>query len=140
MDSSKRAFMQGGAVMLAGLSIAPLSAFAKEGGVVLFLEASDGRNDAKEQLALDSKQMAQFQELQGRKRPEYLADIILRWLKRRFPDINWPVMGNDLTQRMVKAMGGTGILEGDVIAMIKIKLRVKFDPPDKWEVTLEISF
>ena len=146
MNPSKRAFLRKGAAVAVALSLSPLGALAAaDGSVTLQLEGSDGSNKAEDLLTLNKEQMARLQDLQGEKRAGFLAELILRWLKKRFPDLPWPKMGNDfgqdLTKRLAAQMDGNGILDGEKpLPKIKIKVKVKFKPPSDWEISIEINF
>lgn len=145
MNHSKRAFLKTGAALMASASLAPYAAMAgyKE-GITAFITAKFEREEVKDHFTLSEEQMKKLQDLAGAKRGEFLSDIILRWLKKRFPDIPWPKVGKDIgkdiARQMTKQLEDNGLGEGPVPSKIKIKIKFKFSPPDEWEIGIEIEF
>lgn len=153
MDSSKRTFIKkGGAALLATVSLSPLIAIADDykDGISAFITASfsreSGEETVKDQLVISKKQSDMLQDLDGPKRAEFLSDLIMRWLRKRYPDFPWPKMGSDvsevLTEQTLKQLESNGIDGGDkpFPSKIKIKLKFKFKPPGDWSITLIIEF
>ncbi len=146
MNQNKRAFLKLGVALMVTTSLSPLAALAaSEEGVELFIQGSDGKQEGEGRLSLSKDELAKLQEMPSQKRAAFLSDLILRWLKKRFPDIPWPKvgedMGNDLTQQMTKMLDSNGFGgEGKPLRGIKIRIKVNFKPPNKWEISLQIDF
>ncbi|HGG06326.1 MAG TPA: hypothetical protein ENK28_12785 [Aliiroseovarius sp.] len=146
MNKNKRAFLKMGVALMVTTSLSPLAALAgRDDGVELLIQATDGKEESEGILSLSKDEMGKLQDLQGQKRAGFLAELIMRWLKKRFPDIPWPKvgddMGKDLTQQMNKMLESNGLGgEGAAIRGIKIRVKVNFKPPNKWEISLQIDF
>ena len=145
MNQSKRAFLKAGAALLASASLAPYAAMAGyEDGIPLWFSASFGKEEVNDHFTLNKEQMDKLQDLAGPKRGDFLSDIILRWLKKRFPDIPWPKVGDDIgkeiARQMTKQLEENGAGEGPTPLGIKIKIKFKFSPPDNWDISIEINF
>ena len=146
MNKNKRAFLKMGVALMVTTSLSPLAALAgRDDGVELLIQATDGKEESEGLLSLSKDEMGKLQDLQGQKRAGFLAELIMRWLKKRFPDIPWPKvgddMGKDLTQQMNKMLVSNGLGgEGAAIRGIKIRVKVNFKPPNKWEISLQIDF
>ena len=145
MNQSKRAFLKAGAALMASASLAPYAAMAGyEGGITAFISAKFEKEEVKDQFSLSEEQMKKLQDLAGPKRGGFLAELILRWLKKRFPDIPWPKIGDDIgkemAQQMTKQLEENGAGEGPTPLGIKIKIKFKFSPPDNWDISIEINF
>ena len=145
MNQSKRAFLKAGAALVASASLAPYAAMAEyKDGISAFITASFAKEQAEGRLSLSKEQMDMLQDLSGEKRGVFLSEIILRWLKKRFPDIPWPKVGDDigkdLARQMTKQLEENGLGEGPTPAGISIKIKFKFKPPSDWEIGIEINF
>lgn len=146
MNKSKRVFLKTGTALLATMGMAPLAAFAgREGGVDIVLSATDGEQKAGGTLSLSKSQLAKLQEMKPKERPVYIGELIYRWLKKRFPKMAWAKVGgkisNDITRQIMKQLDGKGLGEGDKpLPKLRIRIKVKFSPPDNWEISVEIKF
>jgi len=153
MNSGRRSFISGTAVLLAGTMLSPLAAVAGTGnGITALISASfshgpDGkRKKFQDRLEIGRKQAGKLQELTGQKRASYLSGLILRWLKKRFPDAPWPKIGRDvgkeLARQTLAQLKRSGMDNGEkpIPSKINIKIKFKFNPPNEWEIGIEISF
>lgn len=149
MNISKRAFLMAGSALTLTLGTAPFAAFAaRADGVQIDIEGYVDDKPRNSQFTLNKEQLQALQEQKARQRPRFLSDLILKWLKKQFPAMEWPKIqdkvGQEITAHLTKQLAnGAGWSDDggeEPLPKIRIKFRCKFKPPSAWELSLEISF
>jgi len=103
MNKRKREVLKAGAALMASASLAPYAAMAGEGGgISVWLSVAFGKENVEDQMPLSKTQVRALEDVSDAKRSAFLSEIILRWLKKRFPDIPWLKVGNDIGKDLAR--------------------------------------